>query len=203
MAHVFSGFLRRYDAAFDARPVATMMVTNTVLNAIADATAQTVTSIRERPVRSAGSKPAGRISQASSSSGIHAAAVVVGEAPPRPFDWERLCRFMAWGCIVAPFQFKWFQFLSLKFPIRPSSGASSSVGPLVKRVGLDQAAFAPVGLAGFFTWMTVTEGGGVEEVRRKFENVYLKALYGISLSLLPPDFLLLVPPPRIVFYTFS
>jgi hypothetical protein len=79
---------------------------------------------------------------------------------------------MSWGCIIAPFQFKWFQLLSRKFPIH--SGAS--LGPLVKRVGLDQTAFAPVGLAGFFTWMSVTEDGGYGEVKQKFENVYLKAL---------------------------
>ena len=178
MARIFSALLGRYDAAFAVRPLATMMVTNTILNAIADATAQAVTSIRERSIR----HPDFSSSRASESSeSLHQATGGGGRStllpesfpPPHQFDWARLVRFMSWGCIVAPFQFKWFQFLSRKFPIRPGA---ASVGPLAKRVGLDQGAFAPVGLAGFFMWMSVTEGGGYGEVRHKFENVYLKAL---------------------------
>ncbi|PWW72806.1 hypothetical protein C7212DRAFT_223306, partial [Tuber magnatum] len=90
-------------------------------------------------------------------------------------DWNRLIRFMSWGCIVAPFQFKWFQFLSRRYPISGKRGGGA-MGALVKRVGLDQAVFAPVGLAGFFGWMTVSEGGGWRDVRRKLEEVYFGAL---------------------------
>ena len=51
-----------------------------------------------------------------------------------------------------------------------------AMGALVKRVGLDQVVFAPVGLAGFFGWMTVSEGGGWGDVKRKFGEVYFGAL---------------------------
>lgn len=61
---------------------------------------------------------------------------------PPPFDFERLTRFMAYGFIMAPVQFKWFQFLSHAFPITKASGT----GPALKRVAFDQLIFAPVGM---------------------------------------------------------
>jgi protein Mpv17 len=45
-----------------------------------------------------------------------------------------------------------------------------------KRVAFDQFLFAPVGLAMFFTFMTVAEGGGKRAVMRKFKDVYVPAL---------------------------
>ena len=54
----------------------------------------------------------------------------------------RLTRFMAWGFLMAPIQFKWFQLLSRTFPI--TAGASGSL-PALKRVVCDQAVFAPFG----------------------------------------------------------
>ena len=60
----------------------------------------------------------------------------------------------------------------------------ATIGALVKRVGLDQVVFAPVGLAGFFGWMTVSEGGGWGDVKGKFGEVYFGALW--VFSPLPP-----------------
>ena len=89
-----------------------------------------------------------------------------------PFDFERLTRFMAYGFLMAPVQHTWFSWLSSTFPIT----ATSATGPAIKRVAVDQLVFAPVGLACFFTFMTVTEGGSLRDVRRKFEDVYIPAL---------------------------
>ncbi|RPB03627.1 hypothetical protein L873DRAFT_1670034 [Choiromyces venosus 120613-1] len=180
MTQIFPTLLRRYDATFAARPLLTMMVTNTLLGAIADTTAQTVTSIRERSLRQP--LPPSP-SSAAISTAIHTLDNAISEKPlipqstqlPPPFDWGRLARFMSWGCIVAPFQFKWFQFLSGRYPISAGKGGGG-MGALVKRVGLDQLAFAPVGLAGFFGWMTVSEGGGWGDIKRKFKEVYFDAL---------------------------
>lgn len=61
---------------------------------------------------------------------------------PPPFDFERLTRFMAYGFLMAPVQFKWFQFLSRAFPITKTS----SLGPAMKMVAFDQLIFAPVGM---------------------------------------------------------
>ena len=93
-------------------------------------------------------------------------------APPPPFDFERLTRFMAYGFIISPLQYHWFAFLSRAFPINKNH----KTVPALQRVAFDQLIFAPVGLALFFTFMTVTEGGGRRAVSRKFAEVYLPAL---------------------------
>jgi len=62
---------------------------------------------------------------------------------PPPFDFERLTRFMAYGFLMAPVQFKWFSFLSRAFPVTPKSG----LGAVVKMVAFDQLIFAPVGMS--------------------------------------------------------
>lgn len=106
---------------------------------------------------------------------------------PPPFDFERLTRFMSFGFIMSPLQFKWFSFLSRTFPITKES----AVLPALKRVAFDQLMWAPlgmlfglsfsfilmlVGLATFFTFMTIAEGGGRRALSRKFQDVYLPSL---------------------------
>lgn len=91
---------------------------------------------------------------------------------PPPFDFERLTRFMAYGFMMAPVQHKWFGFLSRIFPIEGGKGTVNAL----RRVAFDQFLFAPVGLATFFTFMTVAEGGGRRAVMKKFQDVYLPAL---------------------------
>lgn len=96
---------------------------------------------------------------------------------------------------MAPVQLKWFGFLSRTFPLTKTS----STVPALKRVAFDQLLFAPVGelsggvriivaaddrptdissqgLAWFFTFMTLAEGGGKRAVARKFQDVYVPAL---------------------------
>lgn len=110
---------------------------------------------------------------------------------PPPFDFERLTRFMAYGFLMSPVQYKWYAFLNRSFPLTKQSGTT----PALKRVAFDQLMFAPIGtrsssqepncegnadlktgLACFFTFMTVAEGGGRRAVARKFQDVYLPAL---------------------------
>lgn len=106
---------------------------------------------------------------------------------PPPFDFERLTRFMAYGFIMAPVQHRWFAFLGKTFP-----GAATV--PAMKRVAFDQLLFAPcgglqrsipygshwliycLGLACFFTFMTVAEGGGKRAVLQKFRDIYVPSL---------------------------
>jgi protein Mpv17 len=95
----------------------------------------------------------------------------VRDAPP-PFDFERLVRFMAYGFIMAPIQHKWFGFLEKTFPTSTGKGTTNAL----RRVAFDQLLFAPCGLAAFFTFMTVAEGGGRRAVVRKFQDVYVPAL---------------------------
>lgn len=170
---------RRWNSYYAARPVLTTMITNAILGGIADTTAQTLTSIRQKAVR----KPFGPSPKDDFLAiEIHELDVKKPFGPdelipdslrlPPPFDFERLTRFMAYGFLMAPVQHKWFAFLSRTFPL----GKSGGLGPAAKRVAFDQLLFAPVGLGIFFTFMTIAEGGGRRAVTKKFQDVYIPAL---------------------------
>lgn len=79
---------------------------------------------------------------------------------------------MAYGFLMAPLQHKWYSFLSRTFPFTKTSVTV----PTLKRVAFDQLIFAPIGLAIFFTFMTIAEGGGKRAIMKKFQDVYIPAL---------------------------
>ena len=172
-----------------------------MLGGIADTVAQSLTAIRQRAVR----KPGGPTNDDFIAIEIHeldkknpfpsGELIPDSRRLPPPFDFERLTRFMAYGFLMAPVQHKWFGFLSRTFPITKSAAFM----PAMKRVAFDQFLFAPIGelhistrplcgdahrniansvsgLACFFTFMTVAEGGGRRAVVRKFQDVYVPAL---------------------------
>lgn len=128
--------------------VLTMMITNAVLGGIADTVAQSITAIRQSALR----KPGGINKDDTVAIEIHELdrknpltdqeLIPNSKFLPPPFDFERLTRFMAYGFMMAPVQFKWFQFLSRAFPITKTS----ALGPAVKMVAFDQLIFAPVGM---------------------------------------------------------
>ncbi|QDS74658.1 hypothetical protein FKW77_009362 [Venturia effusa] len=137
------------------------MISNAILGGIADTTAQTLTSIRQKAVR----KPGGPDKDDFIAIEIHELDKKNPFGPeelipdswslPPPFDFERLTRFMAYGFLMAPVQHRC---------------------SAVKRVAFDQLLFSPVGLAVFFTFMTVAEGGGKRAITRKFQDLYVPAL---------------------------
>lgn len=175
---VVSILTRKFNSYYASRPVLTTMITNSVLGGIADTVAQSLTAIRQRAVR----KPGGPSNDDFIAIEIHeldkknpyppGELIPDSRRLPPPFDFERLTRFMAYGFLMAPVQHKWFGFLSRTFPITKSA----AFGPAMKRVAFDQFLFAPLGLACFFTFMTVAEGGGKRAVVRKFQDVYVPAL---------------------------
>jgi protein Mpv17 len=130
-----------------------MMITSAVLGGIADTVAQSITAIRLAALR----KPGG-IKDDTMAIEIHELdrknllneneLIPDSKYLPPPFDFERLTRFMAYGFMMAPVQFKWFQFLSKAFPITKSSG----LGPAMKMVAFDQLIFAPVGMLLSAVW---------------------------------------------------
>ncbi|RDL41905.1 uncharacterized protein BP5553_01884 [Venustampulla echinocandica] len=158
--------------------VLTMMITNAVLGGIADTVAQSITAIRLGALR----KPGGITKDDTMAIEIHELdrknpfareeLIPDSKALPPPFDFERLTRFMAYGFMMAPVQFKWFQFLSRAFPMTKSS----SFGPAMRMVALDQLIFAPFGIACFFTVMTIAEGGGRRAVTHKLRDMYIPTL---------------------------
>ena len=129
--------------------VLTMMITNAVLGGIADTVAQSITAIRLAALR----KPGGITKDDTMAIEIHELdrknplleqdLIPESKHLPPPFDFERLTRFMAYGFLMAPVQFKWFKFLSHAFPVTPKSG----LGAAVKMVAFDQLIFAPVGMS--------------------------------------------------------
>jgi hypothetical protein len=97
---------------------------------------------------------------------------VSDHALPPPFDFERLTRFMSYGFLITPVQHRWFYFLNAAFPLTKEAATTQAL----KRVALDQLVMAPIGLALFFLFMTVAEGGGRRAVTRKFQEVYIQSL---------------------------
>lgn len=118
-----------------------------VLGGVADTVAQSLTAIRQRALR----KPGGvakddflaiEIHELDEKNPFsHGGLIPPSKKLPPPFDFERLTRFMGYGFIMAPVQFKWFQFLSRAFPVTKAA----SLVPTLKRLACDQLLFAPVG----------------------------------------------------------
>jgi hypothetical protein len=135
--------------------------------------AQSLTAIRQRALKPGNGKDEPESIELNEKSGWPAGDMFPdSKRLPPPFDFERLTRFMAYGFLMAPVQHKWFSFLSRTFPITKTAG----MVPALKRVAFDQFLFAPVGLACFFTFMTVAEGGGKRAIAKKFQDVYIPAL---------------------------
>jgi len=175
---IMSRLAVKFNSYYADKPILTMMITNAVLGGIADTVAQSITAVRLAALR----KPGGIKDDDTMAIEIHELdrknplnqhdLIPDSKYLPPPFDFERLTRFMAYGFMMAPVQFKWFSFLSRAFPITKSSG----LGPAMKMVALDQLIFAPVGIATFFTVMTVAEGGGRRAVTHKLRDMYLPTL---------------------------
>ncbi|KAL5415325.1 hypothetical protein PMIN06_000359 [Paraphaeosphaeria minitans] len=166
---------RKFNSYYAQRPVLTTMITNAVLGGIADTVAQTLTAVRQRAVRK-GDKDdflAIEIHEIHRRDSFSERDLIPdSKLLPPPFDFERLTRFMSYGFLMAPIQHKWFGFLTRTFPM----SKTSAMVPALKRMALDQLMFSPVGLACFFTFMTVAEGGGKRAVARKFQDIYIPAL---------------------------
>ncbi|KAK0746455.1 hypothetical protein B0T18DRAFT_438436 [Schizothecium vesticola] len=178
---LFARLTSRFNAYYDKRPVLTMMVSNAVLGGMADTVAQTITAVRQRAVRR---HPSGQLNPRDDALAIEIHEldrknplnerdiVPDSRALPPPFDFERLTRFMVYGFLMAPVQFRWFKFLEKTFPITKTNAFPQAM----KRVAFDQLIFAPFGVAAFFTAMTVAEGGGRRAVSQKLRDMYVPTL---------------------------
>ncbi|KAJ5432702.1 uncharacterized protein N7458_011858 [Penicillium daleae] len=165
----------KFNTYYAEKPVLTTMVTNAVLGGVADTVAQLITAFRARNAqRTLENNDFISIEIHDLDKGRPPVIGEIGPAAqsPAPFDFERVTRFMAYGFFMAPVQFQWFGFLSRAFPL---TKMNPSV-PVFKRVAFDQLIFAPFGLACFFTFMTIAEGGGKRALTQKFRDVYLPTL---------------------------
>lgn len=149
-----------------------------MLGGIADTVAQTLTAVRERAVRKKGGPGkddflAIEIHDLDKRNPFNENDLIPNSKRlPPPFDFERTTRFMSYGFLMSPIQHRWFKFLSATFPVTKTA----TWLPALKRVAFDQFLFAPAGLAAFFTFMTIAEGGGKRAVQRKFQDVYVPSL---------------------------
>ncbi|KAI9722785.1 MAG: hypothetical protein M1828_004481 [Chrysothrix sp. TS-e1954] len=163
--------VQKFNIAYARRPLLTTMITNAILGGVADTTAQTLTSFRRRQALRHASQM--EVFDLDRKSPIDTPLDQSTRDLPPPFDFERMTRFMSFGFLWAVIQYQWYGFLSRSFPITKGGAATMSA---LKRVAFDQFIAAPVGLALFFTFMTVAEGGGRRAVGRKFQDVFLPAL---------------------------
>ncbi|KAJ5599373.1 hypothetical protein N7450_000440 [Penicillium hetheringtonii] len=159
----------KFNTYYAEKPVLTTMVTNAVLGGVADTVAQLITAFQTRSQqRSEGGD--GFISIEFSDFDKEKPPAVgefgYAQRSPSPFDFERLTRFMAYGF------FLWPPCSSSAFPLTKKNPTA----PVFKRVAFDQFIFAPFGLACFFTYMTIAEGGGKRALTQKFRDVYLPTL---------------------------
>ncbi|KAL8738087.1 MAG: hypothetical protein Q9181_001073 [Wetmoreana brouardii] len=172
---VISRLMAKFNSYYADKPVLTITITNAVLGGIADTVAQTLTAIRskqKRPLLGTAISDGIEMPDYDEKGAYNAQFLSARRHGPPPFDFERLTRFMSYGFIMSPVQFHWFSFLSRTFPITKQNATL----PVFQRMAFDQLIFAPIGLACFFTFMTVTEGGGRRAVARKFQDVYLPSL---------------------------
>jgi len=161
-----------FDQQYTTKPVLTTMVTNSMLNGIADTVAQTITIVTQRSTRQRIVKKDSPSIDLSEKNQLPTHLGQPFASSGSSFDLERLVRFMAWGLIMAPAQLKWFEVLSDLFPITEDSKTL----PAIWRVLLDQTVFGPMSLALFFVYMTVAEGGGRRAAMRKLNTVFKPAL---------------------------
>ncbi|CAG7952208.1 unnamed protein product [Penicillium salamii] len=163
----------KFNTYYAEKPVLTTMVTNAVLGGVADTVAQLITAFNTRRTQTSGDDLISiEIPNLDKEKPPTVGEWGYGRGLPPSFDFERLTRFMAYGFFMAPIQFQWFGFLSRAFPLTKMNPTA----PVFKRVAFDQFIFAPFGLACFFSYMTIAEGGGRRALTQKFRDVYLPTL---------------------------
>ena len=118
-----------------------------ILGGIADTTAQTLTSIRYNAARrhhdpNRNGEPSVEVHELDKKVPWPSGEIISDNRNlPPPFDFERLTRFMSFGFLLAPLQFKWFGYLQYVFPITKTGGTLAAL----KRVAFDQTIAAPIG----------------------------------------------------------
>ncbi|WVQ84796.1 hypothetical protein IAT38_006953 [Cryptococcus sp. DSM 104549] len=147
-------FARFYNSNFDRRPIPTLIVTNGVLNTVADILAQTSTILLHNPTP------------------LH---------PTPAYDPERTLRFAVFGMAMGPLIGRWMRLLERQIPMRAAAltagkGSQGNGLVLAKRVLADQLIMAPFGLTVFVGSMGIMEGRTTSEIGDKFSDMYFPAL---------------------------
>ena len=134
--------------------MATKAITSAAIVGAGDAACQTFFENRSLHPASKSSIVPGR--DESGDTTTVGSAVGRAAGSPEPFDYARLGNMTLLGAVlVAPVLHVWYGFLGRKIP-------GTAVGPVVGRVVLDQALFAPTFIAVFFSALAVMSFLSVE-----------------------------------------
>lgn len=180
-----------YNRQFQSHPMLTICTTNTFLAGISDSLTQTYLTPHSHDQAKIKVKDKDK-----DKDNWHQEQSIVGgegneilQGSSSSFDYPRLARFMFYNFSVAPLIHTWFTVLDKRFPIPlgtkalPSSHVTrfaprllTTMAPGLKRMVVDQALFAPFGLALMFSSLTLLEGGNFADVKEKLDKTYLTAL---------------------------
>ncbi|ODN84927.1 hypothetical protein, variant 2 [Cryptococcus amylolentus CBS 6039] len=157
-------FAQFYNSNFERRPTATLIVTNGVLNSVADILAQSSSILLHKPT-------------------------VQNPLPPT-YDPARTLRFAVFGMAMGPIIGRWMRLLEKRIPMPNVSRGGGLTLPgevvrkkggegvqLAKRVLADQVVMAPIGLCLFVGSMGIMEGHSQLEISEKFRDIYWAALF--------------------------
>ncbi|RKP10765.1 hypothetical protein THASP1DRAFT_27471 [Thamnocephalis sphaerospora] len=186
MASFMSGFAS-VRQKISARPILALSITNGLLAGVSDVLAQSIarSAHRNETDTAAAAQPRHGTSVTVADTGAVMSRrghsqdkdiVEEEDMTANSLHYTRTARFAAYGVAIAPVIHHWYAFLDRSFPLPTASTTNGSrlssrmLGQAVKRVLGDQIVFAPVGLAVFFSIMTVFENGGLAEIKAKLNE---------------------------------
>lgn len=180
-----------YNRQYQSHPILTICSTNTLLAGISDTLTQTYLTPHShgQPKVKVKDKDRDKWPQEQSILASESHGILQGSSSS--FDYPRLARFMFYNFSVAPLIHTWFTVLDKRFPIPlgtkalPSSTKAlpssyitrfaprlmATTAPGLKRMVIDQALFAPFGLALMFSGLTILEGGNFADIKEKLDKV--------------------------------
>lgn len=172
-----------YNRQFQSHPILTICVTNAFLAGISDSLTQTCLTPHSHGQAEINVKDMDRDNWHQEQSIFEGESNGILQGSSSFFDYPRLARFMFYNFSVAPLIHTWFTVLDKRFPIPlgtkalPSSYITrfaprlmTTVAPGLKRMVVDQALFAPFGLALMFSGLTLLEGGNFADIKEKLDK---------------------------------
>ncbi|CAG8555255.1 16975_t:CDS:2 [Dentiscutata heterogama] len=203
MSKVFALANRIYTNSYNSRPLLTSACTNAIIASISDILAQGITLAKKNNNHTSATKPESSITtkslsnfneetlskqvQKQVSANIEGSNLSDETLPTQVqkqvsaniegFDYIRTLRFSSYGFVIAPVVYTWFSFLDKRFPLpQIKASKATQISTIIKRVSVDQIAFAPVGLSLFFIIIGVFEGHDINGIKQKFREAYIPAL---------------------------
>ncbi|CAG8685378.1 14995_t:CDS:2 [Gigaspora margarita] len=186
MSKVFALVNRIYTNNYQRHPILTLACTNALLASTSDILAQCITLANKNKHKEStpATKPELSTTTESSTNVNETLSTQVQKkqesAHIESFDYMRTLRFSSYGFVIAPVIHTWFSFLDKRFPLpqlqTSKNPMASRISAIVKRVSVDQVAFAPIGLSLFFSIIGVFEGRDISSIQQKFREAYVPAL---------------------------